>query len=112
MAKVADAGENQLLHRVRQSPICRIGGEGKGIGDKPNLSFGDIFGTSDPVDIVAQLLDCIHQTPNVASNVIQEVNGGHPALSMFCCCCTCWATAGFRSQENCAEERGKRRVEG
>lgn len=41
------------------------------------ISLGDIFRCLDPFDLIADLLNGIHQAAHIASNVVQKVDGRH-----------------------------------
>jgi len=73
VAKVADARENQLLYPYRQ----RVGGHMGARAGETCLGIGKLLGAPYPLDLVAKLLDSVDETPDVACDVVEEVNCGH-----------------------------------
>lgn len=37
----------------------------------------DVLGASDPLNGISHLLNCVHQGPYIASNVVKNMNRGH-----------------------------------
>ncbi len=74
VTKVADTRENEFL--TKSIPSQRLLLAAKSWAPT-YLCFGDIFGGLDPFNVVSKLLNGIHQAPDVAGNIVEEVDGGH-----------------------------------
>jgi hypothetical protein len=48
-----------------------------------NLCLWNVFRRSDPFYFVARLLNGIYQAPDVAGDIVQQVNSGHCTLDMM-----------------------------
>lgn len=75
MAEVADTGEDEFLEDDDASVMMNKETE----GNSPNLCLGDFLWRSDPFNFVARLFNGVHQAPDVAGDIVQQVNSGHLA---------------------------------
>ena len=75
VAEVADTRKNKFLQGSASREDYAQSREVVAKGQY--LCLGDIFRRLDPFYLIAQLLNGVHQAPDVARNIVQQMNGGH-----------------------------------
>jgi hypothetical protein len=75
VAEVAHAGEDQLLHSRELATITVLLAAYE--TNETCLSISELFGALDPLDLIANLLDRVDETPYVAGDVVKKMDFGH-----------------------------------